>query len=169
LDQFRAKVISWISTIDFAARCHDSIGRRQTGTGLWLLNSIEFKKWLSSLNQTMFCPGIPRAGKTVMASIVIDHLLSTVPNTDVGVAYSCCAYKEQHKAKDLVAALLRQLVRQLPALPEAVKDLYMRHHQRKTLPRRHEFAEVLRYVASGFSQVFLIIDALDECREENCD
>ncbi|TKA82133.1 hypothetical protein B0A49_00190 [Cryomyces minteri] len=162
-DQLRAKVISWISSLDFAAKYHDSM----IGTGLWLLNSAAFKTWLSGLHQTMFCPGMPGAGKTIMASIVIDHLLSTFPDTDVAVAYFYCAYKEQHEGKDLVAALLRQLVQQLPALPEAVNDLYMRHHQRRTLPTRHELSEVLRSVASGFSQVFLVIDALDECREEN--
>ncbi|TKA81417.1 hypothetical protein B0A49_00656 [Cryomyces minteri] len=166
-DQFRAKVIFWISSLDFAAKYRDSIGRRQIGTGLWLLDSAAFQAWLTGLHQTMFCPGMPGAGKTIMASIVIDHLLSTFPDTDVAVAYFYCAYKEQHEGKDLVAALLRQLVQQLPALPEAVNDLYMRHHQRRTLPTRHELSEVLRSVASGFSQVFLVVDALDECWEEN--
>ncbi|TKA81415.1 hypothetical protein B0A49_00654, partial [Cryomyces minteri] len=42
-DQFRAKVIFWISSLDFAAKYRDSIGRRHIGTGLWLLDSAAFQ------------------------------------------------------------------------------------------------------------------------------
>ncbi|KAJ9642938.1 hypothetical protein H2199_004460 [Coniosporium tulheliwenetii] len=102
-----------------------------------------------------------------MASIVIEHLLRSFPDNDIAVAYVYYVYKEQHKAEHLVAALLKQLVEQLPTLPEAVQELYKHHKKHNTLPTLEDLSEVLHPVASSFSQVFVVIDALDECREED--
>jgi hypothetical protein len=102
-----------------------------------------------------------------MASIVINHLQRSFPSNEVAILYIYCAYNAQYKAKELVAALLRQLVHRLTTLPEAVKDLHKRHTQIQTSPTREELTQVLGSVASGFSRVFVVIDALDECREED--
>jgi hypothetical protein len=53
-----------------------------------------------------------------MASIVIYHLQQSFPSNEVAILYIYCAYNVHYKAKELVAALLRQLVHQLTALPE---------------------------------------------------
>src|SRR5262249_50622350 len=67
-------ILDWITTIDYGPQQSDFISQRQTGTGQWLLDSAEFKTWVGSNEQTMFCPGIPGAGKTILTSIVIDEL-----------------------------------------------------------------------------------------------
>ncbi|PVI01419.1 hypothetical protein DM02DRAFT_525133, partial [Periconia macrospinosa] len=40
----------------------------------WLLNLAEFKSWIETKNQTLFCPGIPGAGKKILTSIVVEEL-----------------------------------------------------------------------------------------------
>jgi Cdc6-like AAA superfamily ATPase len=62
--------------------------------------------------QTLFCPGIPGAGKTILTSIVIDKLTTQFGNDEsIGVAYIYCNFRRQDKQKpgDLLTSLLKQL------------------------------------------------------------
>lgn len=165
-DQERRHIEDWLSSADFAAQTSDLINRRQEGTGKWLLDSEKFKSWVDGTQKTLFCPGIPGAGKTIMTSIVIEHLSAKFQaDTDTAIAYLYCSYKRQHEQKfgDLVASLLKQLVRRLPALPDDLKSLYQRYRDRGTRPDDNEILSTLHSVAACRSRTFFIIDALDEC------
>src|SRR5262245_58071509 len=67
----------WISATDLPAQQSDLIARKEEATGQWFLESPEFANWLREPGSTLFCPGIPGAGKTMLAAITIDHLLKT--------------------------------------------------------------------------------------------
>src|SRR5436309_15173502 len=70
----RESIIDWLAAIDYGQQQSDFLSRRQEGTGQWLLDSDEFQEWLTQKKQTLFCPGIPGAGKTILTSIVVDYL-----------------------------------------------------------------------------------------------
>ncbi|KAJ4354490.1 uncharacterized protein N0V89_006227 [Didymosphaeria variabile] len=72
--QLREKVLDWLSTVDYHAQQRDAICQRQEGTGQWLLTSKEYKSWLETPGSTLFCPGMPGAGKTIMCAIMIEAL-----------------------------------------------------------------------------------------------
>jgi len=77
-DQDRARLnelLEWISTTDYPSQQSDILRRKQEGTGEWFLDSKDLKGWLADPNSTLFCPGIPGAGKTMIATIAIDHLI----------------------------------------------------------------------------------------------
>jgi hypothetical protein len=107
---------------------------------------------------------MPGAGKTIMASIVIDHL-HTKYQTDVsaGIAYLYCSFRQQYGRFDLLASLLKQLVRQRPVIPESMQGLYECHKDRQTRPSFDEISKALQSVITEYQKVFIIIDALDEC------
>ena len=158
-------IADWLTPVDFAKQQNDLISRRQEGTGQWFLKSPEFTTWLNGVKQTLFCPGIPGAGKTTMASIVIEELGTTINDGKTGIAFLYCNYKrqEEQKAVDLLAALLKQLVQSQRTLPQPVKALYEGHVHRRTRPSFIEIAKVLRSVVSGYTRVYVVVDALDEC------
>jgi Cdc6-like AAA superfamily ATPase len=79
--------------LEFPLQQSDFISRRQEGTGQWLIESDEFKTWLNGTRKTLYCPGIPGAGKTMLISIVIDHLLNTIQDESIGIAYIYCNYR----------------------------------------------------------------------------
>lgn len=87
-------------------------------------------------------------------------------NTDIGIAYIYCNFRRQDKqnADDLLASLLKQLVESQPSVPDCVKDLYDLHKRKQTRPSLNAILEVLQSVASIYSRVFIIVDALDECQ-----
>ncbi|KAF3903443.1 hypothetical protein ABW20_dc0102901 [Dactylellina cionopaga] len=68
------KILNWLTPIDYRPQHIDYIRRKQAGTGKWLLESTEFQSWVNDKDQTLFCPGIPGAGKTIMAATVIEYL-----------------------------------------------------------------------------------------------
>lgn len=115
----------------------------------------------------MFCPGIPGAGKTILTSIVVEELTSRFSNDkSIGVAYLYCNFQWQDKqnAKDLFASLLKELAQGRSSLPDCVKSLHDRHKDKMTRPSFDEILRSLLHVAAMYSRVFIIIDALDECR-----
>jgi hypothetical protein len=161
--------MAWISPTDFPAQQSDFIGRRQHGTGQWFLDATEIAQWLRQPKGTLFCPGIPGAGKTMIAAIAVDYLLKTTQSNSVGVAYLYCNYKAQKEqdTTNLLAAILKQLVQAQPSLIEPVEQLHMQHAQRGTRPSVEEIFAVLHSVLAKFTAVHVVVDALDECRDSD--
>jgi hypothetical protein len=161
-------ILDWLTPIDYAPQQSDFISRRQKGTGGWLLDSKEFQEWLTKSEQTLFCPGIPGGGKTIITSIVVNHLYSRFGNdTSVGIAYLYCNFRRQQEQKpeDLLASLLKQLVQTKHSMPETLKNLYKQHKDRRTRPLFEEISKALHsVVADYYLKTFIIIDALDECQ-----
>lgn len=167
-DQERLAILNWLTPADYALQQSDFINRRQTGTGLWLLESQEYQEWSGTEGQmTLFCPGIPGAGKTILTSIVVEELTTRFEDYEnVGIAYLYCNFrrKDEQKAGDLLASLLKQLTQGRSSLPEVVESLHNCHKDKRTRPSFDEISRTLQSVTAMYSKVFIIVDALDECR-----
>ena len=164
--QERRVVVDWLTPIDYASQQSDFILARQEGTGEWLLKSSEFQAWVSQSKQTLFCPGIPGAGKTMITSIVIEQLHTKFQDdSSTGIAYLYCNFRRQHEQnpEDLLASLLKQLVQEQPSIPESINSLHKRHRDKRTRPSFEEISKALHSVVTGYSKTFIIVDALDEC------
>jgi Cdc6-like AAA superfamily ATPase len=115
----------------------------------------------------LFCPGIPGTGKTILTSIVINDLCNRFRNDiTIGIAYIYCNFRRQdeQKLEELLASLLKGLTRYQPSLFRVVKDLYDRHKDNRTRPSFDDISRALQSVASIYSRVFIVVDALDECQ-----
>ncbi|KAH6706258.1 hypothetical protein BKA61DRAFT_558724, partial [Leptodontidium sp. MPI-SDFR-AT-0119] len=166
-DQQRQTILGWLTSIDYGAQQRDFIDRRQQGTGQWLLNSDEFQTWLNAEKQTLFCPGIPGAGKTILTAVAIKDLITRFQNNPgVGIAYLYCNFrrKDEQKEHDLLASLLKQLSSGRSSLPDSVNLLYDKHKEKRTRPSLDEISGTLQSVAGSYSRVIIIVDALDECQ-----
>ncbi|KAI1377192.1 hypothetical protein F4677DRAFT_459094 [Hypoxylon crocopeplum] len=166
-DHERRAILDWLTPYDYAPQQADLISRRQPDTGQWLLGSPEYQTWVETKKQTLFCPGIPGAGKTIIASIVIDSLSARFEDdSSVGIAYIYCNFRRQAEqtTEDLSMSLLKQLAQSRQSLPDAVKDLHNQHRRMETRPSANEISSALKLVASLYSRVFIVVDALDECQ-----
>lgn len=168
----RQTIIDWVSPTNYASQQSDFIARRQEGTGQWLLNSDGFQHWLNQSNQILFCPGMPGAGKTMIASIVVDHLYGKYQtDSSVGIAYLYCNFRRQDEQRpiELLASLLKRLIQRQHTLPNSMKDLYDCYKGKQTRPSFEEISKELQSVIASFSTTFIVIDALDECQVSNGD
>ena len=94
-------------------------------------------KWIDGVEPTLFCPGIPGAGKTFLTSIVIHDLGERFDgDPEVVVTYLYFNYKRhaEQTIENLVASLLKQLVKQRPDFYSILKSLYTLHGARGTRP-----------------------------------
>ncbi|KAJ7441279.1 hypothetical protein B0H11DRAFT_1655862, partial [Mycena galericulata] len=108
----RTQLIEWLSPINFFLRQAYIKQMRQPGTGGWLLEHPHFQAWKYGSQRSLWCHGIPGAGKTVLVSKVVDHLDAECEDKRAAVA---CIYLNHKEAKDQTPALLlsslwRQLV-----------------------------------------------------------
>ncbi|OBT43608.1 hypothetical protein VE00_07037 [Pseudogymnoascus sp. WSF 3629] len=163
-DHEREKILSWLSPVSPSARQSEVFNSHQDGTGMWLLKTERFQQWVGGEEQILFCPGIPGAGKTVLSSIIINHLEQVFPNQDeIGIAYLFCNYRQQHTLVELYSALLRQAVQRKPSIPESIRSFYQNYSLKGSRPSEDEVFGELRSVLSSCTRAFVIIDALDEC------
>lgn len=126
-DQESRAIFRWLSPLDFTAKHIDVSQKRRSGTGEWLLLSDQFGDWVRGRSKVLWCPGMPGAGKTTLASLIIDHLESTLQHGTVGIAYIYCSYTDtEHTAINLVGSILRQLVRVSAKSPNP-PHFYKRH------------------------------------------
>ncbi|KAH0499652.1 hypothetical protein TgHK011_006829 [Trichoderma gracile] len=170
-DQDEKTILNWLTPIDYAAVQMDHIARRQPGTGQWFLNSAEYQTWLKGDRQTLFCPGIPGAGKTIITAIVVDDIYKRFYNdTNVGIAYLYCDYRRQQEqtVEQLLLSLVKQLAQRQAPVPKEVSEIYSEYQRQ---PKALSFGEILMLlhsVSKLFSRVFVIVDALDEFRTDGC-
>ncbi|EGN97780.1 hypothetical protein SERLA73DRAFT_182527, partial [Serpula lacrymans var. lacrymans S7.3] len=127
----RENLAEWLSPLNFPQRQSNVNEIRQEGTGNWVLDDERFKEWKTGDVKTLWCPGIPGAGKTVLASYIIDHLAKqhNRDNDNVAVLYFYCNHKDQstQTVYNLVASLLKQLVQDFTPTFERVKTEYKSH------------------------------------------
>ncbi|KAJ7481648.1 ankyrin repeat-containing domain protein [Mycena latifolia] len=163
----RDRRIEWLSPLNFFPRQAEIFGARELGTGKWLLEDERFQAWKSGSGKVMWCRGIPGAGKTVLASLVVNHLQNSTIGDKVGVACIYLDHKETqaHSPSNLLASLWRQLILGKP-IPPSVHELFQNHHERRTRPSLNDTQEVLRSAVAEYSQVYVIVDALDEYPED---
>lgn len=163
------EILEWLSPTDYPAQQSDIIKRRQKGTGQWFLNAPELAKWSTQPHATLFCPGIPGAGKTVVSATLIDHLSNMMQSDSIGVAYIYCNYQsniDQDTCK-LLAAILKQLVQARPSLHEPTKKSYAEHAKKGTRPSVDEIFQILQETMASYKTVYLVVDALDECEDSD--
>ncbi|KAJ7270957.1 hypothetical protein C8J57DRAFT_295004 [Mycena rebaudengoi] len=165
----REKIIDWLSPPNFFARHADILETRQKGTGLWFLRERKFQDWLSS-GGTLWCHGIPGAGKTVLASIVVDYLRNELQDNNTGVAAAYLNHKESdtQSPSNVLAGLWWQLTAERPISP-TVQQLYEKHQNQRTRPSLDEVRSILAVTTAEYSKLFIVVDALDEYPEAHRD
>ncbi|KAI9768838.1 MAG: hypothetical protein M1840_004652 [Geoglossum simile] len=166
-DQERRIIVEWLSPLNFKATQSEVFSQRQDGTGQWLLESEKFKDWVDGTKEGLWCPGIPGAGKTILASIVTNYLRTTFKRHDIAIACIYYNYKDQNEQTDLnlIGSLLKQLVQGQSDISSNIKGLYNAHVNEQTPPTHAELTMALKSEIETFSKVFVVVDALDECLE----
>ncbi|KAJ7692540.1 ankyrin repeat-containing domain protein [Mycena rosella] len=165
LEEERTKILDWLSPINFFQRHAEISAVRQEGTGHWLLADVCFKEWKAESGGILWCRGISGVGKTVLASMVVDHLKLQFQNNNIGVACIYLNHKETETQtpSNLLAGLWRQLVFEKTISAQSlVHQLFQKHSETRTTPSLDEIHAVLCSVVAEWSKVYIVVDGLDE-------
>lgn len=100
---------------------------------------------------------------------MINHVRKSVLNDDIGLAFIYFNYKKQAEQTpiNLVGSLLQQLGQDRASICVDLKSMYEDHGKKNSRPSFDEVSNALCSATNRFSQVFIILDALDECSEED--
>ncbi|KAJ7572901.1 hypothetical protein C8J56DRAFT_805942, partial [Mycena floridula] len=161
-------LLDWISTLDFHATQRETLAKHAAATGEWFIQDSLFLDWLSGELRFLWCPGDPGVGKTILSSVIINHLERSVMTPDIAVVYIYCDYNHagQHTSTQLLGSIVKQLVERRPFIPLNLLSLLKSCSAQKTPPSSPELMNILHAEVHSYSHVYLVVDALDECSEE---
>ncbi|KAF5983664.1 ankyrin protein [Fusarium bulbicola] len=166
------EVLDWLSDEDFGAYQFDEQSKKAPGTCEWFLDSPEYQFWTQEKNHVLFCPGIAGAGKTVLASAIIENLHSRFEtDSDTATVHIYCRYNrvDRQTCDRLRASLLRQLCERMSPLPASIMQLYGQYKPRRVEVPPERIISELESVSGLFSRIFMVVDALDEWATEHGD
>jgi hypothetical protein len=164
------KICGWLSAIDPSTNYHKAHKQRQADTGLWLLESAKFTEWKENAASRLWLYGIPGCGKTILSSTIIEHLLQQCQdNVGTVTAYFYFDFKDAQKQDPelMLGSLLCQLLQRSSTIPRGVDALFSFCHNGQRRPSVYTLLEATRQAAQEFTQIYVVLDALDECTQRS--
>ncbi|KAI8630272.1 NACHT domain protein [Xylariaceae sp. FL1651] len=151
---------------DIAPQSHDERldgiqARVYQGTGTWLLENATFKEWLrpaTASSRLLWLQGIPGAGKTYLASTVINKAQSLGRT-----AFAFLSYKQHHytTAMNVIHSLIFRLASGEDDLQTVVCQSFSEESKRSL----QGAAELLCTVLACAGPSYMIVDGLDEMEQ----
>lgn len=133
-------------------------------SGAWLLNSEPFSAWLGAqtrMRRILWIQGIPGAGKTYLASTIIQHLKSM--SSDVVFAFLTYRATKAVTTLEVLHSLLFQFISENPDLQRDLCEAVGARHRQfasSMASTLEVFGDILGDSATSF-----VIDGLDEITE----
>ncbi|KAF9735101.1 hypothetical protein PMIN04_006527 [Paraphaeosphaeria minitans] len=161
-----SKICNWLSAPDPSTNYHKALRQRQAGTGTWLVEAEQFTEWKASVASRLWLHGIPGCGKTILSSTIIENLLQHCgDDANMAVAYFYFDFNDAQKRDPGLAirSLLSQLLQCVATIPKSINELFASCENTGRMPPLHALLEVVRLTLQGFAQVYVVLDALDEC------
>jgi ankyrin repeat protein len=158
----RGYIERWLSPPDPSTNYNNALQKRHECSGIWFLESDTFAKWKTRRNSFLWLNGIPGCGKTILSSAIIKDLNDTPSSQPLLYFY----FDFNDSAKQTLESMVRSLVIQLQCGLEGnwsqLDHLYSsRWHQQ---PTRELLCKTLSKMIGQVKEVWIILDALDECR-----
>jgi hypothetical protein len=161
-DAQRQAIYQWLECTNPSPLHNLAIKNHERETGTWLLRMPEWLEWLHNPDATrlLWIHGIPGAGKTVLASFLVEEMKVHCGYSDeVGHAYYYCHYgHNQDEAAPFLRWAVSQLCRKARCVPHQLQEV----HNLGCDPSIPELENALEAILTNFKTFYLIIDALDE-------
>ncbi|KAL2071840.1 hypothetical protein VTL71DRAFT_13075 [Oculimacula yallundae] len=174
-DKERSNLLAWLSSADPSQNyinAQEKFENGGQGTGDWLIrDNQDFGEWKRASKSLIWLNGKAGSGKSVLSSSVIRHLKESY-NDDPQIALAYFYFSFNDGQKQTAVGMMESIIQQIcccrpdtPSIINVLRDL-MARGQRPTLK---ELQKVFLGILTGFSGVYVIIDALDECPDSNGD
>ncbi|KAH6902536.1 hypothetical protein BKA70DRAFT_1112840 [Coprinopsis sp. MPI-PUGE-AT-0042] len=162
------EILKSLSLPNFRDIQQDTLSKATEGTCVWFTEGDMFLFWVVR-GKILWGIGIPGAGKTILASIVIHYLerREEALRGAICVAYVYLRYSEPLAIRDILELLVKQILERHEDLLPIVQGLYAKHEREKTKPSQHDLMAVLEEFVERGKTLLFVLDALDEMRAED--
>ncbi|KAL4799322.1 hypothetical protein BDV19DRAFT_385569 [Aspergillus venezuelensis] len=140
--------------------------KKHPGTGERLLSNKEFQAWKDDFSLGLWICGISGYGKTTLSLTIIDHLQEGCyidGNSRKALTYFDFYFNDakRQSADDMMRGIISQFDFQTSEISAFVDALFA--FKSGQLATFDELVQLLQQLVSAFDDVFLVLDALDEC------
>lgn len=158
----RYEVYRWLQVTDPSPIHNRAWKQHEPETSKWMLRLPEWTKWLSGDARCLWIHGIPGAGKTILASFLVEQIKEHCKERKQSghASYYCYFGRNQEEAAPFLRWVIAQLCRQAEVVPKLVYNLYKQGGQ----PSLAELLLALEEVLQSFDITYLILDAADESK-----
>ncbi|PIA90941.1 Serine/threonine-protein phosphatase 6 regulatory ankyrin repeat subunit A [Cercospora beticola] len=160
------EITAWLSPPDFEMAYNSAIVLHESSTGQWFLRSDRYLDWKFGLTHHLWLNGKPGCGKTTLCSLAIRDIRAYCQHRP-GNGYAFFYISFSNDATFGKMSLLRSLIVQLGVKGRAVSVLLQLYDN---LSRSHPGEAELEYILSlcfeAYDQIYVCVDALDECPED---
>ncbi|KAF8477492.1 hypothetical protein BDZ91DRAFT_844127 [Kalaharituber pfeilii] len=167
----RREILAWLSKLKPEEDLERIYAKRHDGTGLWFLNSSKVTDWFQADKKSLlWCYGTAGVGKSVLASALLKDIISKhQDNSTTGICFFFFSFQASNTQTpiNIFSVLLKQLCRCQKAIPPGLQALYTLCHSNDRSPTLLELQNQFEAVSSFFKEVFLVIDAFDECNQDD--
>ena len=163
-DQFK-RIIDWLSPPDPWINHASARQHHEPHTGLWFLRSAQYQKWKGGHTRHLWLNGKAGCGKTVLGSTAIEDTrlyCENAANAALAVFYFSFSDGRKQSFESLLLSLVAQLGWKGPG-----RSMLQREYDKpnRSLPGPAALEEILISSIGQYNEVFLALDALDECPE----
>ena len=163
-----AQIDQWLSAPDPSLNYNKALKDRYEATGSWFIATDTYSNWLSTTTSLVWMHGIPGCGKTVLSSTVIQNTYKyceSRPGSIVLYFYFDFNEIEKQKHGKMIRSLVSQLSSQCANTRKVLESLYSSCRDGKQQPTESSLLAALYQMIEQFEDVYVILDALDECLE----
>ncbi|KAF3804273.1 hypothetical protein GCG54_00000624 [Colletotrichum gloeosporioides] len=159
------KVFSWVCPVTHLQTqdtLQDLLSRRHTGTGAWLVESKEFRNWVNDQSEELlWITGLPGAGKSVLCATAVEALPAILSSPNGIMVYFFCSFEEKEKATlHFLMSIAAQFVSRSQRCFNAASE---RQKSKKGFSlTTSDYVHLVESFMSGYDQVIIVVDALDE-------
>ncbi|TDZ15931.1 Vegetative incompatibility protein HET-E-1 [Colletotrichum orbiculare MAFF 240422] len=161
-DSDRRDVYTWLQHTDPSTIHHRACDNYEKGTCDWPSKLPEWDDFLQGKTRCLWIHGIPGAGKTILASQLIErleeHCESFNTERTTSLYYYCYFGHNQDEAIPFLKWLLSRLCRRAESIPKLLWKLF----KRGDTPSLTNFLITIEHALEHFDTVYVTIDALDE-------
>lgn len=172
--------LRWLSPAPVLQHHEIHSSNRVQGTGKWLFDHPQHRDWnYSSSSSMLTLHGIPGCGKSAIASVVIDSLMSTGDTAFTPLAYFYCARNTFEVERSIQDDIMRSIVRQLATSkhsPGKIHDAVFSAYEQRRLEAKlsgfdlrklklEEFVKLILEITESNPAV-IVIDAIDEVSKD---
>jgi NACHT domain len=145
-----------------------ALRERQVGTGSWFIEDERYADWKTTPNSFIWLYGILGCGKTILCSTIIEdvfHHCHHKPAMVVIYFFFDFNDGEKQQHEKMIRSLTSQLFLRYTNTPRALMTLFHSCMDGEQQPTSDALLATLQQMICGFDEIFIILDALDECAE----
>lgn len=161
------KLSRWLTPPDPWTNHDGARQRHQEHTGTWLLRHSQYQKWKQSGVGHLWLHGKAGCGKTILSSVAVEDVHAYCiqrPRTAYALFYFSFSDDRKQSDIDLLRSLVAQLSQREPGL-SILRQLY--ENTSRSAPGLDDLEKTLLACIGSYEQVFVLMDALDECPDEH--